>query len=189
MHNKYIHSGILGIFIYNEHFNVLEKHLFNNNEQYLNGKKLEEEMHKKYSNLKKPEGKELKKILELFMGKEYFPDFRKNALSITRLEIKHSVKDDLLIMQAINCVDETSKTINILIKRLREWYAIYNPELEHEIENQEKFVELVLTKSKKELLKEIQVDEKASMGADLAKEDIEPIKALAKKAEELFDLK
>ncbi len=189
MHNKYLFTNIIGTFIFNEHFNLLDKKLFKNIEQYTNKEEIEKEFSKKYTNLKKPEGKELKKILLSFKNEQFFNDFYKNNLKITKAAIKESVKDDLLIMQTINNIGDIDKTLNILIKRLREWYALYNPEFENALENQEKFVELILKKDKKDLLKEIKINEKDSMGANLSKEALEPIMNLGKEIYQLFQLR
>ena len=189
MHNKYLFTNIIGTFIFNEHFNLLDKKLFKNIEQYTNKEEIEKEFSKKYTNLKKPEGKELKKILLSFKNEQFFNDFYKNNLKITKAAIKESVKDDLLIMQTINNIGDIDKTLNILIKRLREWYALYNPEFENALENQEKFVELILKKDKKDLLKEIKINEKDSMGANLSKEALEPIMNLGKEISQLFQLR
>ena len=35
MHKRYCFSNVIGIFIFNEHFKVIKKELFTNNEQYL----------------------------------------------------------------------------------------------------------------------------------------------------------
>lgn len=189
MHNKYIFSNVVGTFIFNEHFSFLDKKLFENSEQYRDIEKIEKEFLRKYKNLKKPEGKELERILSLFKNKNYFNDFYEKNRQMTKKGIKESVKDDLLIIQTISNISEIDKSINILIKRLREWYALYNPEFEDSLQNQEKFVELVLKKSKKELLKEIKVNENESMGAELSKENLEPIMSLAKEVSGLYDLR
>ena len=55
MHKKYIFSNIIGTFIFNEHFKLLNKKLFTNIEQYNNKNTTEKEFLKKYSNLNKPE--------------------------------------------------------------------------------------------------------------------------------------
>ena len=178
MHQKYIFSNIIGTFIFNEHFNLLNKKLFKNNEQK---NKIEKEFEKKYKNMVRPEGKELEKTLSFFKNKEFFNDFHKNNLELTKIAIKESVKDDILIIQAINNIQEIDKSVNILIKRLREWYALNNPEFEYLVENQEKFIELILKKQTKK--------EKDSMGADLSKEDLEPIMSLAKQVDGLFQLR
>jgi len=174
MQKRIIFTDILGTFIFNEHIRLL-------------GKGSEKELEKKYKNLKKAEGKELEKILEFFKNKEFFDEFHKKNLELTKRSVKDSVKDDSLIIQAINNIDDIDKSINILVKRLREWYELYNPEFSNSIQNHEKFVELVLKKDKKELLKELKVNE--SMGADLKKDDLAPILNLAKKIEELSRLR
>jgi len=189
MHNKYIFTNVIGTFVFNEHFNLLDKKMFKNSEQYKDKGKIEGEFSKRYKSLKKPEGRELYRVLEFFRKKEYFKGFYEGNLRFSKEAIKASVKDDLLIMQAISNIGEIDKSINILIKRLREWYGLYNPEFEDSVENQEKFVELVLSKSKKELLKYIKVSEKESMGAEFSNENLEPVLSLAKEVKGLFDLR
>ena len=100
---------------------------------------------------------------------------------------KESVGDDNLIIQTIRSVDDTTKVLNILSKRLRDWYALYNPEFEHVCEDHEAFVRTVLTSSKTELLKDLEVQE--SMGSDLAKPDVEAMKVLAQGCQDLFSLR
>lgn len=99
--------------------------------------------------------------------------------------VKDSVHPDDLIMQTIRSIDETSTVINMLAKRLRDWYALYNPETEHNNPDHEKFVNLILSKSKSQLLKAMKVSE--TMGADLSKKDIVAIKALAQEVQSLFN--
>jgi len=181
MHNKYIFSNIVGTFVFNEHFSLLDKKLFKNSEQYHKKDEFEKEFSKKYKNLKIPEGKEIGKILEFFSKKEYFKVFYEHNMEIAKGAIKASVKDDLLIIQTISSIKEIDKSINILIKRLREWYALYNPEFENSLHNQEKFVELVIGGKEKKI--------RNSMGADFSKEELEPVLRIAKEVNGLYDLK
>jgi len=178
MHNKYIFTNVIGTFVFSEHFKVLDKKLFKNSEQSSN---IEKEFAKKYKNLKKPEGKELQKILGVFKDNEYFKGFYEGNLRVAKKAIKDSVKDDLLIMQAVSNIGEIEKSINTLVKRLREWYALYNPELENSLKEQEKFVELVIQGKEKKV--------KDSMGADFSKEELEPMLILAKEVKGLFELR
>ncbi len=163
--------------------------MFKNIEQYKEKAQLEEGFLNKYKNLKKPQGNELSRIMLFFKENPYFKDFYNMNLLVTKKAIKASVKADLLVIQAISNIAEIDKSINILTKRLREWYALYNPEFENYLKNQEKFVELILKKTKKELLKEIKINEKDSMGAELPKEELEPIMNLAKELSELYELR
>ncbi len=64
----------------------------------------------------------------------------------TKQKIKKSVEKDFLILQAINNVTETDKVINTQMKRLREWYELYNPEFSKSVQDHQKFVELKLAK-------------------------------------------
>lgn len=178
MHNKYIFSNVIGTFVFSEHFKLLDKKLFKNSEQ---SSKVEKEFSKKYKNLKEPSGKELEKILLFFKDKSYFEGFYSGNLALTKKLIKDSVKDDLLVMQTIGNISEIDKSINMLVKRLREWYALCNPELEYNVSEQEKFVELVVGNKEKKV--------KDSMGADFTKENLEPIIDLGKKVNGLFELR
>jgi nucleolar protein 56 len=87
------------------------------------------------------------------------------------------VNADLYIVNAINNVEELAKIANTLTKRLREWYALYFPELEKKVQDNEAFVRLVLKADKKTLLLESKV--KDEMGFNLEKQDLEPILSLA----------
>jgi nucleolar protein 56 len=97
------------------------------------------------------------------------------------------VHDDTLLMQAINNVDEIDKCANLLAKRLREWYELYNPEASKQIDDHEKFIDVLLNKSKEDLQKELKV--KFSMGADFSKENLKPIDELAEKIKEIYGLR
>ena len=160
-------TNILGTFEFNEHFKLKDSKMFTNIEQYKDSSKLD--------------GKVLMKVLEHFKDKKYFNEFYKQNMALTKKDIKEAVKDDLLIIQTVSNVVEIERSINTLIKRLREWYGLYNPEFENSMENQEKFIELVLKNKEKKV--------KDSMGAEFSKENLEPMLDLAKNVEGLFSLK
>ncbi len=181
MHNKYIFSNIIGVFIFNEHFKVLDKKLFKNSEQYKDKSEIEKDLLKQYKNLKRPEGREVCRVLGFFNEKGHFKAFYGGNLEVTKGAIKASVKDDILAIQAISNIGEIDKSINILIKRLREWYALYNPELEDSIGDQERFVKLVIEGKESKV--------RNSMGAELSKGDLEPILSLAKEVNGLYTLR
>jgi nucleolar protein 56 len=125
-------------------------------------------------------------VLELFKNKKYFLSFYSKNISLTKKDIKSSVTIDNLIIQTISNIDDLNRVINLLSKRLREWYALYLPELGNRIFHQEKFIELVLNKNKKELMKELEI--KDSMGSDLDEEHFNQIKELAEEIKNLFIL-
>ena len=118
-----------------------------------------------------------------------FQDLRKKLIIETKRKVRESVSKDNLIIQAINSIDEADKAANILAKRLREWYSFYLPEFSGTVASHEKFVELIQKKPKKVLLKEINLSEGSSMGADLEKDDLNAVMELAKGLEKLYNLK
>ena len=137
MGGKYIFTNILGSFVFDQNFKLVEI-------------SSEKELLEKYKNVKKPEqGKELTNILEFFRDKKYFNEFYEKNKNFTKKDVKGSVTNDLLIIQTINTVGELDKVANMLAKRLREEYSLYNPELSHSVEDHKKFVEIILKKKKK----------------------------------------
>jgi len=153
--------------------------LFNTIEQYNNKEKSEKEFLKKYPDLKKPEGKELKKILNFFKKSEYHEELRNKNIELSKKLVKESVNVDNFVIQTVSNIEELDKVINILVKRLREWHSLENPELSYNIYDNEEYVNQI-TKKKKN---------KDSMGADLKKTDLDPITKLTKKTSNLFELR
>jgi nucleolar protein 56 len=98
-----------------------------------------------------------------------FEELRKKALELTKEKVRGSYSKDLMVINAINNIEEVEKTINALASRLREWYMIKNPELERSLPDNEAFVRVVLT----------QEDPETEMGAELSADDESAIKALA----------
>ncbi|HIH24212.1 TPA: hypothetical protein HA251_04220 [Candidatus Woesearchaeota archaeon] len=70
---------------------------------------------------------------------------RERNIALTKSAISASVTSDLMIINAINNIDEIDKIANTLAKRLREWYALHDPELEHSTPEHRAFVEALLT--------------------------------------------
>lgn len=173
--SKIIFTNILGSFVFDEKLKLVKK-----------GKK--ENLLKKYK-AGKATKEQTKKLLKHFKNKKYFSDFYKKNLLITKKRLKKSVKNDLLIIQTISSIEEQNRVINILAKRLREWYELYNPEFSKQVTDHENFVNKIIKKNKKELLREIKLDEEKTMGADLPKEDLDIIVDLAREVDRLYKLK
>ena len=185
----YIFSNILGVFVFYEKFSIVDEILFSGIEDYQNKNKHIEIMKNKHKNTKEPYEGSFKKILQYFKNSKFLNDFYNKNIELTKFNLKNSVNNDALIGQSINSIDELDKVINILVKRLREWYDLYNPEFSRATENNEKFVEEVLNKEKNELLNELKINPSDSIGADLKQEDIEPIKSLTHQIYDLYQLK
>ena len=119
-------------------------------------------------------------VLEQLKDKKYYSQFYQKNVELTRQALKAAVSDDNLIVQTIANIRELDQVVNLLTKRLREWYALYHPELEHQLDSHIQLVEAVLSEKKKD---------KSSMGADLEKVHLQEIIQLAKEVKELFALR
>jgi len=186
---KFIFSNIIGTFVFNESYKLVDGLLFKDINQFKNKKEYEEKLIKKHSNLATPKDTDLCNILSFFKNKKYYSQFYNKNIEFTKNSVKESVNNDALIIQTINGIEEIDKTINLLTKRLREWYSLYNPEISYKIEDHEKFVSLIIKKPKKQLLKELNIDENDSMGADLKEKDISKILLLATQINNFYKLK
>jgi nucleolar protein 56 len=66
------------------------------------------------------------------------------AISLSSSRVKEaSGKLDLHVIQAINALDELDKTINILAARMREWYGLHFPELDHLVQSLTAYAKIV----------------------------------------------
>ena len=66
---------------------------------------------------------------------------------------KESASEDKHLIQAVNSIDEIDESISKLIERIREWYALYFPEMDV-IRNNETYIKLISqNKTKEEILK------------------------------------
>ncbi|MBD3361501.1 hypothetical protein GF358_01785 [Candidatus Woesearchaeota archaeon] len=114
---------------------------------------------------------------------------RQKNLKLIKQKIKDSVSRDILIIQAQNMIDDINLNSAHLTKRLRDWHTLYCPEFSNSIKSNEKFVELISKKQRKELLKELNLKESDSMGANLNKEDLNIIIQTAKSLNRLYTQK
>jgi nucleolar protein 56 len=115
----------------------------------------------------------------------------KVGIAYTREKIKKTVKRDVLIVQAINALDEITKSINILSERLREFYGFHFPELDELIKDHKKFAKIVSEFGYRQNIKEKELQEyvKKSVGIDIAEEDIKTLQEFAKEILELYKLR
>ncbi|WP_458454040.1 NOP5/NOP56 family protein [Methanobrevibacter sp.] len=66
---------------------------------------------------------------------------------------KESASEDKHLIQAVNSIDEIDEAISKLIERIREWYALYFPEMDV-IKNNETYIRLISeNKSKDDIIK------------------------------------
>ena len=101
---------------------------------------------------------------------------------------KESASEDKHLIQAINSIDEIDESVSKLIERIREWYALYFPEMEV-IRNNETYIRLISeNKSKDEIIKakpEAFPDDMIDLDEDINPMDLEIMNDYAKSIHEL----
>jgi len=117
------------------------------------------------------------KVAELIGVSEsaYLARSREVSIAVAKAAIKKHLKRDLLVVQTVGALDDLTKTTNMLMNRLTEWYGLHYPELKVE-EDQEKYLKMMVQGRK--------VSD--SMGMDLAEEDLHIIMDYADSIRELF---
>ena len=123
------------------------------------------------------------RALASLRDQKFFKEFYDKNVEITKQKIKESVSEDSFIVNAISNINELDRATNTLIKRLREWFALYLPEYEHEMHSQEIFVQSVINKKKIELMEELNIKE--TMGADFNEIHVKEIQLLAERISSL----
>ncbi|MBT0159069.1 C/D box methylation guide ribonucleoprotein complex aNOP56 subunit [Candidatus Bathyarchaeota archaeon A05DMB-2] len=130
---------------------------------------------------------------------------RNVSMELAKLRVKGAVeKRDLIIAQAIQTLDDLDRTVNLFMGRTREWYGVHFPELDRLIEKHETYARLVadlgyrerftLEALEKEGLPKERAEAtakaaEASMGADMAEQDLAEIQALSRNVQSLFELR
>ncbi|MBS7635647.1 C/D box methylation guide ribonucleoprotein complex aNOP56 subunit [Candidatus Bathyarchaeota archaeon] len=128
---------------------------------------------------------------------------REVTIVLSKLRIKRATeKRDLLIVQAIESLDDLDQTLNLFMSRLREWYGVHFPELSRLIDKHETYARLVYTlghrgnftveRLEKEGFprnKAMQIAQSAesSMGADMQDIDIEQVQRISKNTLQLYE--
>ncbi|NQV91930.1 NOP58 family protein [Candidatus Woesearchaeota archaeon] len=178
----YLYTNIIGSFVLNKELEIVESLEFEDIEDYLHKYQFENKLQQKHKNLQPlPDYKE-REMLVLFKDDIYMEKFYKQNLELAKHKLKLSVTEDQLIIQTIANVQELDRVINLLSKRLREWYSLYYPELAENMTHHEKFAEMVATKTRKELL------QGKTMGADLEEVHVKQMTLLAKQILGTFEL-
>ena len=129
----YMFSNILGVFVFDESFKIVDELLYENSADIETKELFIQKLKHNHKNLQEPDKEELRKILINFKNSRFFGDFYGKNLQLTKLAVKNSVNEDVLIIQSIKSIDELDKAINLLAKRLREWYDLYNPEFSRSV--------------------------------------------------------
>ena len=101
---------------------------------------------------------------------------------------KESASEDKHLIQAINSIDEIDESISKLIERIREWYALYFPEMDI-IKNNETYIKLISQNKTKENIMQAKPDAFPSNVIDL-EDDINPLdlEIMNRYANSIFEL-
>jgi nucleolar protein 56 len=111
-------------------------------------------------------------------------------LESTKAQISTPERDQLVI-QAVNSLDELSEEINITSERLREWYSLHFPELNHIVLKHEVYARLIADAGERakvggvrcgldeKFMKKITEASKTSFGFDFTPKDAEIVQTLA----------
>jgi nucleolar protein 56 len=101
---------------------------------------------------------------------------------------KESASEDKHLIQAINSIDEIDESISKLIERIREWYALYFPEMDI-IKNNETYIKLISQNKTKENIMQAKPDAFPSNVMDL-EDDINPLdlEIMNRYANSIFEL-
>lgn len=126
-------------------------------------------------------------ILNLLKGRQQ--TLREAAIISTKYKISKSVTQDQLIIQAAHSAEDLERSANGLVKRLREWYELYNPEYSKKVSDHEKFVEKIQQNTKEDLLLDMEILPEDSMGTELSDDNVKPILALASECEVLYKMR
>jgi len=127
------------------------------------------------------------------------------SLELAKVKVKTSVeKRDLIVAQAVQSVDDLDKSLNVFMSRIREWFGLHYPELDRMVGKHETYARLVvnlghrenftpenleaegLPKTKAKSLAEVAA---ASMGAELAEEDLSQIQVFCRNVLSLYELR
>lgn len=127
------------------------------------------------------------------------------TIKFSKLKIKKATeKRDLMVVQAVQALDDLDQTLNLFMSRLREWYGVHFPELNRLIDKHETYARLVYTLGRKENFTlerlekegfprsraiEIAQSARTSMGADLQDMDIEQVKRFSKNILQLYEVR
>jgi nucleolar protein 56 len=128
-------------------------------------------------------------------------ELRNKAIQKTRVAIKKElIRRDRLIVQVVKTMDNIDKNVNLLLEQLRDWYAIYFPELARSVEEPEEYLKLLINLKTKDKFTEAAVVElvgkksyrldvehaaKNSMGIELGEEDLSNIVSFAERIQVL----
>jgi nucleolar protein 56 len=132
-------------------------------------------------------------------------ELRDFAIAVSSSRVKEaSGKLDLHVTQAINALDELDKTINVLAARMREWYGLHFPELDHLVQSLTAYARIVSSAGTRyritnQILQDAGIQEKKSeiilggvnrsRGGDITDDNLKMLRQLADQVIEQSELR
>ena len=132
-------------------------------------------------------------------------ELRDFAIALSSSRVKEaSGKLDLHVTQAINALDELDKTINVLAARMREWYGLHFPELDHLVQSLTAYARIVSSAGTRyritnQILQDAGIQEKKSeiilggvnrsRGGDITDDNLKMVRELADQVIEQSELR
>ncbi len=115
---------------------------------------------------------------------------REVSLLVAKGALKEAMsREDLLLIQAVEAMDDLDEALNILTERLREWYSLHFPELSRKVQDQGKYAELISahgTRGGFEAINDFKEIAESSVGVELKDVDIKALKDFATRIEETY---
>ncbi|HLC74254.1 MAG TPA: NOP5/NOP56 family protein [Candidatus Nanoarchaeia archaeon] len=144
---------------------------------------------KKYPDARAAQTDEYKQLLPSLKDSKYFQLFHAAHVRDTIQQLRRVESADLLVNYTINSLQDLEAQINQMVKRCREWYGLYCPEASRMIADNIQFVDVLVKKTKLQILEELGVREPDSMGVELDKPDIMEVQLLAEEIRHLHQLR
>ncbi len=98
------------------------------------------------------------------------------SVALSKRKLEGAISRDRLIVQAVRSLDDLTKTINVFLERLYEWYSLHYPEIKNV-----NITEIVARHGRRENVPGF----KSSVGVDLTEEDEKAVVEFAKMIIEL----
>lgn len=139
-------------------------------------------------------------------GGDFRRILREVSLEMATIATKEALEErDLLVIHSVNTLANITKTVNVLVSNVREWYGLHFPELVKVVEGNESFVRLVSEIGRREgfsdadRLGKLEISSKKakkiarvarrSIGVDLSDQDLERIQDLCRCLNDLFKVR
>ncbi len=111
------------------------------------------------------------------------------ALKVATEELRSGLAPDAHIIQAVNAYDEVTKSANVLLERIREWYGLHYPELDA-VTDTRQYLRLIAEEGTRDAVSS-RVSEAVggdeSLGAELLAGDITRLRQFASTIAQLYD--